>query len=51
MNDHAMIGERKSSLAVTCKRLLEDNIRVHRVKSYTKYSKLPMRYLGERSPK
>ena len=32
-------GREKSSWVVTCKRLLEDNIRVHLVKSYKKYSK------------
>ena len=39
MDAHAMIGEKRSSWAVTCKKLLEDNIRVHEVKSYKKYSK------------
>ena len=34
-----MIGERKSSWAVTFKRLLEDNIKVHGVQSYNKHSK------------
>ena len=34
MNDHAMIGNKKSSWAITCKILLEDNIREQRVKSY-----------------
>ena len=39
MDAHAMIGERKSSWAVTFKRLLEDNIKVHGVQSYNKHSK------------
>ena len=34
-----MIGEKRSSWAVTYKKLLEDNIIVHGVKSYKKYSK------------
>ena len=34
-----MIGEKGSSWTVTCKTLLEDNIRVHGVKSYNKHSK------------
>ena len=34
-----MIGEKKTSWAVKCKRLLENDIRVHGVKSYKKYSK------------
>ena len=38
MNAHAMIGEKGSSWAITCKKLLEDNIRVHGVKLYNKYS-------------
>ena len=39
MNAHAMIGEKGSSWAITCKKLLEDNIRVHGVKLYNKHSK------------
>ena len=34
-----MIGEKGSSWVVTCKKLLEDNIRVHGVKSFNKNSK------------
>ena len=34
MNIHAMIGEKRPSWAVRRKNLLEDNIRVHEVKSY-----------------
>ena len=34
-----MIGEKRSNWAVTCKNLLEDNIRVHGVQLYKKYSK------------
>ena len=33
MDTHAMIGEKRSSWAVTCKKLLEDDIRVHGIKS------------------
>ena len=29
MEAHAMVGGSKSSWVITCKRLLEDNIRVH----------------------
>ena len=36
MDAHVMIVEKGSSWAVTCKKLLEDNIRVHGVKSYNK---------------
>ena len=39
MDAHAMIGEKRSSWAVTCKTLLKDNIRVHGVKSFNKYRK------------
>ena len=39
MHAHAMIGEKRSSWVVTCKKLLEDNIRVHGVKSFNKNSK------------
>ena len=39
MDAHAMIGDIKSALAVTCKKLLEDNIREQGVKSCNKYSK------------
>ena len=39
MDDHAMIGEKISSWVATCKTLLEDDIRVHGVKSYNKHSK------------
>ena len=39
MDAHAMIGKKGSSWAVTCKKLLEDSIRVHGVKSYNKHSK------------
>ena len=34
-----MIGEKISSWVATCKTLLEDDIRVHGVKSYNKHSK------------
>ena len=34
-----MVGESKSSWTITYKKLLEDNIRVHGVKSENKYSK------------
>ena len=37
MEAHDMVGESKSSWVVTCKKRLEDNIRVHGVKSYKKY--------------
>ena len=33
MNSHSMIGEKRSSWAVTCKKILEDDIRVHGIKS------------------
>ena len=36
MKAHAMVGESKLSWATTYKELLEDNIRVHEVKSYKK---------------
>ena len=36
---HAMIREKGSSWTVTCKNLLENNIRVHGVKSYNKHNK------------
>ena len=36
---YAMIGNNKSSWAVTCKILLEDNIRMQGVKSYSKSNK------------
>ena len=36
---HDMVGESKSSWVVTCKWLLENNIKVHRVKSENDYSK------------
>ena len=39
MEDHAMLGESQSSQAETFKRLLEDNIRVHMIKSNNKYRK------------
>ena len=39
MDVHAMIREKVSSWVVTCKKILEDNIRVHGVKSYNKHSK------------
>ena len=39
MEAHDMVGESKSSWVVTCKKRLEDNIRVHGVKSEDKYSK------------
>ena len=39
MNAHAMIREKRFSWVVTCKKLLDDNIRVHGVKSYKKYRK------------
>ena len=39
MEAHAMVGESKSSWTITYKKLLEDNIRVHGVKSENKYSK------------
>ena len=35
MDTHALIGEKKSSWAVTCKILSKDNIRVHGFQSYT----------------
>ena len=38
-DDHAMIGDKKSSWAVTCKKLLENNIKEQGFKSYNKYSK------------
>ena len=39
MDAHAMIGNKKSSWVVTCKILLEDNIREQGVKSYRKSNK------------
>ena len=39
MDSHAMIGNTKSSWAVTCKILLEDNIREQGFKSYKKSNK------------
>ena len=39
MDAHAMIGDIKSSWAVTCKNLLEDNIREQEFKSYKKFNK------------
>ena len=39
MDNHAMIGNKKFSLAVTCKKLLEDNIREQGFKSYRKSNK------------
>ena len=36
---HAMIGEKVSSWAGTCQKLLEEYIRVHGVKLYNKHSK------------
>ena len=39
MDDHAMIGNKKSSWAGTCKILLEDNIREQGFKSYKKDNK------------
>ena len=39
LDAHEMIGEKRSSLAITCKKLLEDNIRVHGIKSHNKHSK------------
>lgn len=39
IEDHAMVGETKSSLTLTCKKLLKDNVMVHRVKSYIKHGK------------
>ena len=39
MDAHVMIGDIKSSWAVTCKQLLEENIRVRGFKSYKKYNK------------
>ena len=39
MDAHATIGKKGSSWAVTCKKILEDSIRVHEVKSYNKHSK------------
>ena len=40
MNAHAMIWNKKSSWVVTCKKLLEDNIREQEVKSYRKSNKI-----------
>ena len=37
VDNHAMIGTKKTSSAVTCKRLLKSSIRVHGVKSYNKH--------------
>ena len=34
-----MVDKIKSSRAITCKKLLEDNIRAHEVKSYNKHGK------------
>ena len=39
MDAHAMIGNIKSSWAVTCKLLLEDKLRDKGVKSYRKFKK------------
>ena len=39
MDAHAMIGDKKSSWVVTCKKLLEDNIREQGFKSYKKSNK------------
>ena len=39
MDDHAVIGDKKSSWAVTCKQLLEINNREQGFKSYKKYNK------------
>ena len=42
MEAHAMVGDSKSSGEITYKKLLEDNIRLHGVKSEGKYSKREM---------
>ena len=39
MDADAMIGDKKSSWTVTCKKLLEDNIREQGFKSYKKSNK------------
>ena len=39
MKAHAMVGKTKSSWLITCKKLLDDNTRVHEVNSYNKESK------------
>ena len=39
MEAHAMVGASKLSWVTKNKILLEDNIRVHEVKSYNKYDK------------
>ena len=39
MDAHTMIREKSSSWAVSYKQLLEDNARVHGIKSYNKYRK------------
>ena len=39
IEDHAMVGESQSSQAETFKKLLEDNITVHMIKSNNKYRK------------
>ena len=39
MDVHAMIGDKKFSWAVTCEKLLEDNIRKQEFKSYKKSNK------------
>ena len=38
-----MIREKVSSWVVTCKKVLENDIRVHRDKSYNEHSKLETR--------
>ena len=39
MDAHIMVGKTKSSWAITYKKLLDDNIRVYRVKYYNKHGK------------
>ena len=39
MEARVMVGETKSSWAIICQKLLEENSRIYGVKSYNKYGK------------